>query len=175
MRVDWKLIATLVFSTGIFFLLSLLFMPHCSDCIRPHGWPFPYYRDGGFGDGACWIWGGMLGDALFVLTSATLLWAAWNAAIGRSGQMDRSLRRRSWGWLRLAYGLILFLDVLGAIVRQMNGNVEARFAPANSGELLGMAIAYLALSSIALWLIVTGVRRALARPSDRGDDAAVPA
>lgn len=49
----------------------------CSDCFEPHGFPFTYRQDGGFGVGAAFFWAGLVGD-LVVLTLLTgLIWWLW--------------------------------------------------------------------------------------------------
>lgn len=109
MKIDWKLLTTFVFSIGIVYVFGFLFNPHCADCFRPHGWPFPYYREGGYAGGACYIWGGMLGDFAFAVTASMLLWMGWNAALPRSVRIaERDIRRSSWGWIRISYSLIIF-------------------------------------------------------------------
>jgi hypothetical protein len=159
-KIDWKLLATFIFSIGIVFILGFLFLPNCSDCFRSHGWPFPYYREGGFGGGAHYVWGGMLGDFLFAVTASMFLWMGWNAALPRSVRgAERDIRRRSWGWIRLSYGLILVMDLISAVSRQVRGQIDPRLAPTNSAQLFGMVIAYVGMLAVAIWLAVTGIRK----------------
>jgi hypothetical protein len=159
-RIDWKLPATLGCSIGTLLLFAMLFRPNCSDCFRPLGWPFPFYRDGGFGGGAHFVWGGMLADAIFAVTAAVILWAVWNAVLPRSLRItERDVRRRSWGWVRLFYGLLVLLDLVAAVSRQMSGHIDPRLAPSNSTQLLGMVLGYAALLALAIWLIASGARK----------------
>jgi hypothetical protein len=39
----------------------------CYDCFFPYGFPFTFFREGGFGGGGGIVWGGMAGDLLIVL------------------------------------------------------------------------------------------------------------
>ena len=165
MRIDWKLLTTFVFSIGIVFIFGFLFSPNCSDCFRPHGWPFPYYREGGFAGGACYIWGGMLGDFLFAVTASMLLWMGWNAALPYSARVaERDIRRRSWGWIRVFYSLIVVLDLIGVLVRQLSGKIDPRLAPSDSAELLGMIFGYVSILGLAGWLVATGIRKIRSSP-----------
>ena len=103
----------------------------------------------------------MLGDGLVILTFSVLVWMLFNAITSQASLNAEAIlvRRRSWGWIRLLYGLILLLDVIGTVQRQVSGCVDPRYRAANGAEMLGMVIGYLALISTALWLIVSGYRR----------------
>jgi hypothetical protein len=159
-RIDWKLPATFGCSIGTLLLFAMLFRPICSDCFRPLGWPFPFYRGGGFASGAHYIWVGMLGDAIFAVTAAVILWALWNAVLPRSLRVtERDARRRTWGWVRLFYGLLVLLDLVATVRQHIAGNIDPRFAAANSSELFGMVVAYIIFLALAAWLIGSGLRK----------------
>ena len=49
----------------------------CYDCFEPHGFPFAYRQDGGYGGGAAFHLGGMIGDLLVLLLLTTLIAWAW--------------------------------------------------------------------------------------------------
>jgi len=160
MKIDWKLLTTFAFSIGIVYIFGFLLSPNCADCFRPHGWPFPYYREGGYAGGARYIWGGMLGDFAFAVTASMLLWMAWNAALPRSVRIaERDLRRRSWGWICMSYSLILLLDVINAVIRQRSGQIDPTLAPSGTTELFGVILVYTVALGLAAWLAVKGIRK----------------
>ena len=166
MKIDWKLLTTFIFSIGIVCIFGFLFSPNCTDCFRPHGWPFPYYREDGFAGGAHYVWGGMLGDFLFALTASMLLWMVWNAALPRDVRIaERDIRRRNWGWICIAYSLIMFLDLVSAVTRQLSGRIDPRLAPSNSAQLTGMVFGYVAIFGLAAWLAATGTRKIRSSPT----------
>jgi hypothetical protein len=75
---------------GVFFISSLFVLclfwlfrdatsPLCSDCFRPHGFPFHYYHDGGFAGGQGWFWPNVWNECIAMLSvsgNITWLWTA---------------------------------------------------------------------------------------------------
>jgi hypothetical protein len=165
MKIDWKLLTTFIFSIGIVYILGVLFNPNCDDCFRPHGWPFPYYRDGGFAGGGHYVWDGILGDFLFAITASMLLWMGWNAALPHSTRIaERDIRRRTWGWIRLSYALIIIIDEAIVVTRQLSEQTGSMLVPSNRDQEVGMIIGYFAILCLAAWLAETGIRKIYSTP-----------
>jgi hypothetical protein len=69
-----RYLAGLVLSTGLFFAINLPQPIHdCDDCFAPHGRPFTYYHEGGYGGGAGYVWPGIIADLGIVLLAAFLI------------------------------------------------------------------------------------------------------
>jgi len=65
-------------SVFLFALVNVLWERRnaCWDCFAPHGRPFAYFREGGFGGGGGYVWGGIAGDFLAILAvGAAIAWA----------------------------------------------------------------------------------------------------
>jgi len=120
MHIDRKLLLSIACIFALFLLLSAFHPPSCSDCLRSHGWPLPYYREGGFlHDGHRVCWGGMLGDAFLILTCSVPLWMLLNATTSKAplDTVGVLIRRRSWGWVRMLYGWLILFDMVLTVQR----------------------------------------------------------
>ena len=52
--------------------------PTCFDCFEPFGVPWHFYHEGGFAGGAGFIWHGVIGDFLLVVTVGLITGLMWN-------------------------------------------------------------------------------------------------
>ena len=52
--------------------------PACYDCFAPHGLPFTYFHEGGFAGGEAFVWSGVVGDALLILSIGVIAGWIWN-------------------------------------------------------------------------------------------------
>lgn len=50
----------------------------CSDCFAPHGIPFAFFHEGGFGGGEGFVWTGILENTIVVLIVALVSGFVWN-------------------------------------------------------------------------------------------------
>jgi hypothetical protein len=78
----YDLVRRFLISLLVAFLLLVainLLIPglHCSDCFARRGWPFAYYNEGGFADGAGYIWSGVAGNSIVLLVLAALIAWGW--------------------------------------------------------------------------------------------------
>jgi len=56
----------------------------CDDCFAPHGIPFTFFHEGGFGGGQGFVWTGMLGNSIVVLIVALVSGLVWNRLAART-------------------------------------------------------------------------------------------
>lgn len=67
--------ATLLFAIATFINLP---DPRCGDCVLSYGFPFSYYKEGGFAWRAYYVPLGIIGDVLVVSATALLIYWVWN-------------------------------------------------------------------------------------------------
>jgi hypothetical protein len=90
---------------------------------------------------------------------AIVIWAIWQAVLSREQRADEfAMRRRTWGCVRIFFGLVLLLDLYVSILQLVTGTTPHPFAPSNHDQVTGMVFGYLLVGAAAGWVLWTGVR-----------------
>jgi hypothetical protein len=141
------------------FVLGEVTAPHCSDCFRPHGWPFRYRYEGGFAGGGTWVWPCLWSDFFWTVTVAVIAWAIWLALLSRERRaVEIPLRLRTWGLIRTLYGTWLFIAVIVTSLREIRGDTRLVYLTSDPTEFVGMMFGGVLFGIAALCLALSGVR-----------------
>jgi len=133
--------------------------PNCADCFRTHGWPTCYYSERGFAGGGGINWRGAVGDLIDAITGAVIIWAIWMAVLSRDQRVtEKPTRRPTWGWIRLFYGVVLTISLIGSVWQEIHGTTDPRFAPDNQAQFIGMMFANVLLACLIGWLALTSIK-----------------
>jgi hypothetical protein len=160
MRIDRKFLAIFVGATLCDFLAGLLRWMHHTGFTQRFGWPFVIYIDLGNNFGTCFLSGALLGDLLVAFTLSVIIWAFWRFALSPEQRiMQKQIRSRTWGWIRLIYGAFLLFNSIRTTYQEIHGRFSPGYAPDNQTQFEGMMFANVVILAIVLWLIISGLRK----------------
>jgi len=159
MEIDKRLLALIGACALLLFIGGYVVSPNCADCFRTHGWPTCYYREGGFAGSGAINWRGACGDLIDAITGAVIIWAIWMAVLPRTQRIEeKTVRRPTWGWVRLFYSAVLMVSLIGSAWQEIHGTTDPRFAPDNQTQLAGMMFANVIFLALSGWLALSGMR-----------------
>jgi hypothetical protein len=61
--------------------------PTCADCFQPHGVPFTFFHEGGFGGGEGFVWKGIVGDSIVILVLGMIIGLIWTRLAERRSRL----------------------------------------------------------------------------------------
>jgi hypothetical protein len=149
LRIDWRLLATFAFSLISLSIWNTIVVVRCN-CVS-----------------AQLLWRMALGVAVGTLIAGTPLWMAWTkfAPATPNDASAARLRRQSWGWVRLLFGLTLILLLIKTTRDELSGEVGPHmFRFSNSNQFTGGMIANAIMFVLELSLAWSGLRRIMDPP-----------